>query len=135
MKAYRQWFAGTSGFAGICAVLFLTIPESESSARNEVRGRVTYNGHPVTRAVAAFTPLDGQGDYPSGALDDSGCCAIEAFWLRPGQTRGRYRMYLLPFRGEPKDPGFPARYIDPHTSGLVISVGTEPAYFSVDLKD
>ena len=33
MRSYRQWFAGTSGFAGICAVLLFTIPESDAPVR------------------------------------------------------------------------------------------------------
>jgi hypothetical protein len=135
MKSARRWFAGTSGVAGFCVVLLFSLPESESPARTEVRGRATYKGRPVTSAAVAFVPITGMGEHPSGPVDDSGCFLLESNWQKERHAKSRYRMYFIPFRQQPITCELPARYTDPWTSGLEVSLGAEPTYIAIDLKD
>src|SRR5438067_3191897 len=98
MGSARRWFAGTSGFAGFCVVLMISLPEGEFPSRTAVRGRVTYNGHPIKSAAVAFVPVEGTGEHPSGPIDDSGCFLLESIWQKERHAKSRYKMYVIPFR-------------------------------------
>jgi hypothetical protein len=134
MRSSRRWFGCTSGFAGMCVVLFMALPESETP-RTLVRGRVTHNGHAVTGAAVAFAPVRTISECPSGPIDASGCFLVESVWPKDGRPTDLYRIYFLPFRGQDDPPAFPPRYTDPLTSGLEVALGSEPTYLEIQLKD
>ena len=134
MRSSRRWFGCTSGFAGICAVLFITLPEGEPP-RTEVRGRITHNGRAVTGAAVAFAPVQGGTEYPSAAIDASGCFRVESIWQKDGHPQTRYGIYFIPFRDHHPEFPIPARYTDPETSGLEVALGAEPSYLEIRLKD
>jgi hypothetical protein len=134
MRSSRRWFGCTSGFASICAVLFLSLPEGDPP-RTPVRGRVTHNGRAVTEAAVAFAPVRAPAEFPSGPIDASGCFAIEAAWQKDGISREHYQIYLIPFQDHSVEGAIPERYTNPRTSGLEVALGAEPTYIEIQLKD
>src|SRR5690348_10834946 len=134
MRSTRRWFGCTSGFASICVVLFMALPESEPP-RTEVRGRVTHNGQAVKGAAVAFAPVRAFAEYPSGPIDPSGCFLVESSWQKEPHSRERYRIYFIPFRDQHAEFSIPERYTDPATSGLEVALGAEPTYLEIQLKD
>jgi hypothetical protein len=134
MRSFRRWFGCTSGFASICAVLFLSLPEGDPP-RTAVRGRITHDGRAVTGAAVAFAPVRAFAEYPSGPIDASGCFVVESAWQKERYSREHYRIYLIPFRDRHDEVSIPERYTNPLTSGLEVALGAEPTYVEVQLKD
>jgi hypothetical protein len=112
----------------------MALPESEPP-RTPVRGHVTHNGHAVKGAAVAFAPVRATAEYPSGPIDASGCFLVESIWPKDGRPTDRYSIYFIPFRESNVEFAIPARYTDPLTSGLEVSLGAEPTYLEIQLKD
>jgi hypothetical protein len=116
----------------------------------EVRGRVTYNGRPVSNADIVFHSSDKLAkDFASTRIAEDGSFSV---WL----FRGRYEIFLIPFsldpRGRPGGPPrpdeqatpgalasprlkqFPARFRDPRTSQLSVAIGGRVYRIDIDLR-
>jgi len=134
--------------------LMLAMAGSNTSVGSDatwVRGRVTYNGSPVSDAGIVFRPSQRpSGDFTVAPTNGDGSFALTLF-------RGRYEIYLLPAsntdrgraskihrpngRATPGTPAshreenFPARFSDPRMSQLSVTIGDRAYHIEIDLKD
>ena len=99
-----------------------------------VRGRVLYNGEPVTNAQVTFHPV---GDSkrntirPVGKVDDQGNFALTSFRDGDGASAGEYQVTVVWFLAKPVRPGseetvsanyLPVKYANVETSQLKVTV-------------
>ena len=121
-----------------------------------VRGRVTYNGEPVTRGFVTFFPQSGgerganPGKRATGEIDENGYYELSTYGDRDGAVVGTHLVTLDVHRGmgarrdvkgvEKPEKGkkaaatrpFPDRYSDTKTSGIEVEV--EPGRNEINLE-
>ncbi|MBN9118755.1 MAG: hypothetical protein J0I06_06285 [Planctomycetes bacterium] len=102
-----------------------------------VRGKVTYNGNPVTSGTVTFTPTAG-GPPATGEIGPDGTFAMTTFKSGDGAVPGKHKVFIAAMAG-PNDqlpesrsptppPTIPVKYTHPATSPLTADVGdTETA--------
>jgi hypothetical protein len=96
-----------------------------------VRGRVLYEGKPAVGAVVFLHPVDlsePTRSRPSGRVGKDGSFSISTPNLGDGAKPGEYLVTVVwraeagPGDSEEDEDLLPARYLDPKTSGLRITV-------------
>ena len=127
----RQWTGWILGAAFLSPfALCCEFQGPESSPPSLVTGQVTLAGRPVTDSLicldsggehAAFGRLEGDGTFELMQMNLSGMSGL----------RGRYRAHLCAFQGSRK---LPAKYGDPRTSGIEMSVAPGENDFHIDLR-
>jgi hypothetical protein len=121
----------------------------------KVRGKVTYNGQPVTKGSVIFTPDLGKGGQTGqvavGQLESDGSFTLTTFDTGDGAILGQH-IVTVEARGEdintlnkPKadgtiayvlpKPTVPAKYTNPTSSPLRHTVEAKDNEFVIDLKD
>jgi hypothetical protein len=110
-----------------------------------VKGKVSYNGKPVAKAMVKFEPASAQKSRPAmGTTDDDGNytagTTATAKGLMPGEYKVSILAYLPPPAGKKADIGplaIPKRYTDVNSSGLTASIGESDSSKVIDfeLKD
>lgn len=85
---------------------------------SDVTGRVTYSGRPLT---SAFICLNSEsGDHTAvGKLEADGSFRLQCLPGHVGAFPGLYHVYLYSRKG---GASLPAKFRDPHTSGLEIDI-------------
>lgn len=92
-------------------------------------GVVTFNNQPTPNAELVFHPqFDGPGWMPVAKADEHGAFDVSTKLPGDGALPGRY-LVTVPWHAVADDPEspnrLPARYADPKTSGLEVSLGPE----------
>jgi hypothetical protein len=97
-----------------------------------VRGRVLLvGGRPLTRGRLVLSPTDVSALPLHGAPGPDGTFVLRVGEMGVGAAPGEYRVHVEPVEGppgaqvQPRNPGFPARYLDPSTSGLTVTITPE----------
>jgi hypothetical protein len=115
----------------------------------EVRGRVTFQGQPVSGGATVLFCNNAQGTHIVAKLDKDGNYRVEmaeGYGLPPA----RYQVSVLPppiplsaefiekHRGQSPHlaafPNIPLRYRDPKTSGLKLDLTSKGATFNIDMQ-
>ena len=107
-----------------------------------VRGKVTYNGNPVTRGTVTFTPAAG-GAPATGEIGSDGTFSMTTFRSGDGAVPGKHKVFIVAM-AEPTDqlpesrsptppPTIPVKYTSPATSPLTADVGTTETAVTFEL--
>jgi hypothetical protein len=124
--------------------------------RYPVRGKVTYNGKPVTKGSIALTPVDDSGRSASGTIRPDGSYEITTLSPGDGALPGKYYVTVQAFDRDsskvqqpipggpinliqlmrtPQKPLIPAKYSVPQTSRLTLEVKTSSLNHPINLTD
>ena len=96
----------------------------------KVRGRVTFNGNPLSSGKVISSPTTG-GRGATGAIQSDGTFVLKTIGQEDGVAPGAHRLVVLAFEGSDdantnpeadRRPLIPARYSDPNRSGLTLDV-------------
>lgn len=101
------------------------------------RGRITYNGKPVTEGYVETWPVSRMGETALGPLGADGKFQL-ATNGHPGATIGEHRLMVLAMTGGfPPKPITPSQYMQAATTPLRITVvaDADKNTFEFDLKD
>ena len=121
------------------------------------KGKVTYNGQPVSGASVTFMPTEQGGQVASGVTDAEGKFALNTLGNK-GAAPGKYQVGIVKASSQgdtskltPEDmkkmadtgktmqakPEIPPKYAGPQTSGLQATVTTDASKndFPFELKD
>ena len=123
---------------------------SDAPTTYPVTGRVTLDGSPVANAIVTFR-ADAASHYSVGTTDEQGNYTLSTFGTNdgalPGQnivtvsvaeeidpslSREEYAQQQAKLRNKQKSP-IPARYADPTTSGIVVTVTEGPNVHDLEL--
>ena len=120
----------------------------------KVRGKVSYNGEPITEGSIVYLPTDSNvGRQATGAIQPDG--TFELMTMEPGDgvKKGDYRIAIFVYQPHPGEPGrtgdgdeppaeitrgfkIPEKYTSALSSGLTDSVDDDhPGYREFELTD
>jgi hypothetical protein len=115
-----------------------TGPESAEFKNQVVTGKVVLaSGRPLTRGRVALQPLQAPFGFLYGTLGPDGSFKLSTEGLSPGApagtgvSHGEFRVcieldnYFPGSTAKPKGLNFPAKYLDPTTSGLTAKITPE----------
>jgi hypothetical protein len=117
---------------------------NESEPLGRIRGRVTFQGAPVTEGLIVFNNAQ-KGVFMTAVLNNDGSYVVTS-GTGPGLPLGEYRVMVTPpvdeailgpnFEPPPPKPfpNIPQRYRDVNTSGLALKVAEGENVFDVDMK-
>jgi hypothetical protein len=97
---------------------------------SDVTGRVTYSGHPITSAFICLNSESGNHSAV-GKLGADGTFRLHCVPGSPGAFPGLYHAYLYSRQG---GASLPAKFRDPHTSGLEIDIAPGWSDLNIDLN-
>lgn len=103
-----------------------------------VRGKVTYNGQPLTQGEVLYNPTDPSGRRAKGKIQGDGTFQLTTLEKNDGAIPGDYQISVLAYAPHPGEPSrteaseqpdqikqriqrghiIPEKYTDPETSGL-----------------
>jgi hypothetical protein len=98
-----------------------------------VKGRVTYNGQPVTKGRIKFQP-DGYGRNAHGDLQPDGTFVLATDKEGDGVIAGHHRISLVGLDPKLAKDKKLQKYSSPSTSRLTADVSPETTEFPFDLK-
>jgi hypothetical protein len=113
------------------AILFTGCSGSSFSTLTtyEVKGRVELpNGKPLSAGRVTFVAADGLLPQASGDLQPDGEFSLSTRVPGDGAAPGKYKVRIEPAESKNRRvarPGFPVKYVDEDSSGLVITVRAE----------
>jgi hypothetical protein len=120
----------------LAAVLVLAAGCGDSNPKTvPVRGKVIYNGNPVTSGTVTFTPEAG-GPPATGEIRSDGSFEMTTFKSGDGAVPGKHKVFIVAMgstaeqlpesRSPTPPPTIPMKYTHPATSPLTATVeGTE----------
>jgi hypothetical protein len=115
------WLAVT--FTGCSGSSFST------QTKYEVKGKVVLpNGKPLSAGRVTFVAADGLLPEASGEIYPDGAFSLSTRVPGDGAAPGRYKVRIEPAESKnPRTirPGFPVKYVDEDSSGLVVTVRAE----------
>jgi hypothetical protein len=95
-------------------------------ATYEVKGRVLLaSGKPLAAGRVTFVAADGLLPQASGEIQPDGEFSLTTRVPGDGAVPGKYKVRIEPVEGKsrrPNRPGFPVKYVDEDSSGLVVTV-------------
>lgn len=128
---------------GLLAIGFVPLAGcgSKESDKKSVKGRVWYRGEPLPGGTIVFVPDEERGS--SGTLVKGAISSDGSFTLNSDMPAGWYRVAIAPLPSPTSStptvahpyPGPPARYRNPHLSGLIgeVKKATDNAFeFQLD---
>jgi hypothetical protein len=98
-----------------------------------VKGKITYNGQPLTKGIVRFRPVD-TGRAASGKLQPDGTFVLTTFQENDGAVAGLHQVSVSGTGSSPSRELVPTKYARPLTSKLEAQVSPENAEFTFDLK-
>jgi hypothetical protein len=113
------------------AILFTGCSGSSFSTLTtyEVKGRVELpNGKPLAAGRVTFVAADGLLPQASGDIQPDGAFSLSTRVPGDGAAPGKYKVRIEPAESKNRRatrPGFPVKYVDEDSSGLVITVRSE----------
>jgi hypothetical protein len=95
----------------------------------EVKGRVVLsNGKPLSEGRVTFVAADGLLPEASGEIQPDGAFSLSTRVPGDGAAPGNYKVRIEPAASKNRRamrPGFPVKYVDEDSSGLVVTVRSE----------
>lgn len=127
------WARGPGSFPYLVwlAVLFTGCHGSSfpTATTYEVKGKVVLpNGKPLTTGRVTFVAADGLLPQASGEIQPDGAFSLTTRVAGDGAAPGKYKVRIEPAGGKNRranQPGFPVKYVDEDSSGLVVTVRSE----------
>ena len=127
------WTRGPGFFLSVVglAVIFTGCGGSSLSTPTtyEVKGKVVLpNGKPLSAGRVTFVAADGLRPQVSGDIQPDGAFSLSTRVPGDGAAPGKYKVRIEPAEGKNRRairPGFPVKYVDEDSSGLVVTVRSE----------
>ena len=121
---------------GMAAFVLMAFAGCTHEAKKiSVDGRISYKGQPLT---SGFLKLVGpEGGYTGAMIQPDGTFSITG--VAPGENKVGVReapQSSRPGSNEPKTPPvtLPAKFHDPETSGVVVSIAPDAKEITIDMK-
>jgi hypothetical protein len=127
------------GFA-MASIGLLIVAGCGKSDWGYLEGSVLLNGKPIGPAIISLEPSDGQRAGGVGPVDENGKYKIISARKKEGVAVGDYRVTVhsnlsdFGFEQPNKKAAIPARYANPDTSGLTVTVERGTKQFDIELK-